>query len=137
MSRYCEIKTQFKDQESLILALMESGGWTRDQIEVHEIPQNLFGYQNDERDDVANIIIRRNNVSHASNDLGFIKNEDGQFQAIISNYDRNRYNDKWLGNLTGNYAFRTLEKDQRSRGRSVSRTRSDNGHQRIEISGYR
>ncbi len=140
MSRYCEIKTQFKDQESLILALMETGEWTREQIEVHDIPVEMRRGR-DEKIAKANLIIRRKDVGkngqHAFTDVGFVKDENGQYQAIISDIDRRKYNDKWLGQLTGNYAFRTLERDQRSRGRSVSRTRSENGRQRIEISGYR
>jgi len=142
MSRYCEIKTQFKDRESLILALMETGGWTREQIEVHDTPVEMRRWGR-EKIAKANLIIRKKNVgqktnTYAFNDIGFVKDENGQYQAIISDIDRKRScDDKWLGKLTGNYAFRTLERDQRSRGRSVSRTRSENGRQRIEISGYR
>ena|GEM_PF-6308395 len=36
MSMYCNIKTQFKNRAALIAALMETGHWTAEQIEVHD-----------------------------------------------------------------------------------------------------
>ncbi len=137
MSRYCEVKTQFKDQESLILALMETGKWSREQIEVHEIPENMRRWG---RDKVAkaNLIIRKKDVgTGAFNDVGFIKNEDGQYQAIISDIDRRKHNDTWIDKLTANYAFRVVERQQKNLGRSVARTRLPNGHQTVEVTGYR
>lgn len=137
MSRYCVVKTQFKDCEALIKALRETGGWTKDQIEIHDIPQHLYGYTGDQRTETANIIIRRQHVGRASNDIGFIRNEDGHYEAIISAYDVNKYGSTWIGQLRGNYAYHKIRREQESRGRMVSRTRCPSGRQRIEIRGYR
>ena len=137
MSMYCSIKTKFKDEASLVAALMETGEWTREQIEVHSEAQNLFGYHGDKRKDTAHVIIRRKHVGSASNDIGFRKTESGEFEAIISKYDRSKHNNKWLGQLKGNYAFYVLERQQKARGRTLMRERLPGGKQRITIGGYR
>jgi len=137
MSRYATVKTQFKDCNVLVEALLETGNWTTEQIEVHTNPQHLFGYHGDQRAETAHIIIRRKHIGSASNDLGFVKTEDGSYEAIISEYDSGKYGATWRGQLTGNYAFHKVRREQESRGRSVTRTRCSNGHQRVEVIGYR
>lgn len=137
MSRYCVVKTMFKDGDSLLCALMETSGWTAEQIETHENPQNLFGHTGDVRAQKAHIIIRRKHVGRLSNDLGFVRNEDGNFEAIVSEYDSIRYGATWMGRLKSNYAFHKVRREQESRGRTVSRERGQNGHQRVVVTGYR
>ncbi len=137
MSRYCIIKTQFKDGSSLFKALMETGNWTEAQIEVHSDPQNLFGYLGKMRPEKAHIIIRRAHVGRSANDIGFVKKDDGTYEAIISEYDSRRYGAQWIGQLKGNYAFRAVEKEMSAYGRTVSRVREENGHQRVVVTGYR
>ncbi len=136
MSRYCEIKTIFQDGDALVCALLETGNWTIEQIEVHSEPQNLRGYRGDLRSEKANIIIRRKHVGSSSNDLGFIKNEYGTYQAIVSEYDSGKYGAAFIGQLTGNYAFHKVRVEQESRGRSVSRERLPGGRQRVRVVGY-
>lgn len=137
MSRYCEVQTNFQDGDALVDALMETGKWTAEQIEVHNTPQNLFGYRGDRRSQKAHIIIRRKHVGSLSNDLGFVRNEDGEYEAIISEYDSRKYGKAWIGRLTGNYAYHRVRREQESRGRTVSRERKQNGRQRIVVTGYR
>ena len=43
-----------------------------------------------------------------SNDIGFKRQEDGQFEAIISEYDRHKYSQKWLNGLTQRYGYHAL-----------------------------
>lgn len=137
MSRYVTVRTEFRDGAALVDALMETGNWTVEQIEVHHEPQNLFGYRGDERAEKAHIIIRRKYVGSASNDLGFIKKEDGTYEVVISEYDSNKYGSKWIGKLKSNYIFHKLHRDQKNLGRSVSRELLPNGRQRIIVAGYR
>jgi len=137
MSLYCQIKTAMKNQEALIFALMETGLWQREQIEIYDEPQHLFGYRGDLRQDKANIIIRRKNVGMSSNDLGFIKNEDNTYTAIISEFDKTKYSEHWTNKLKQNYAFQAIRLQQEKRGRQVSRTKLPDGKQRVEIKGYR
>lgn len=137
MSRYCIVQTEFKDGETLVCALMETGNWTIDQIEIHETPQHLFGFHGDQRTEKANIIIRRKNIGKYSNDIGFVQNEHGHYEAIISDYDSSKYGTTWIGQLTGNYAYHKIRQEQESRGRTVSRERCPNGRQRVVVTGYR
>lgn len=137
MSRYCVVTTQFTDPESLIAALVETGSWSIENIEHHTVANSLFGYHGDERKEKAHIIIRRKFVGHNANDIGFVVGEDGKYKAIISEFDSNKYGNKWIGKLKGSYAFYTVKREMESRGRSVSRERCPNGHQRLVVSGYR
>lgn len=137
MSRYCEVKTQFKDEAALVDALMETGKWTHQQIEVHQVPQHLCGYRGDERPETAHVIIRKKHIGRLSNDIGFVKNEDGNYAAIISAYDQGVYGERWIGRLKSNYAFHKISREQNQRGRTVTRERLSNGRQRVVVSGYR
>ena len=138
MSRYCLVKTMFTDTNALVVALMETGNWTVEQIEVHEVPQHLRGIGGDKRKEKANIIIRRQHVGRASNDLGFVKGEDGSYETIVSQFDLSRYGATWMANLKGNYAYHKLKQDQEEMGRTVSRERCPGtNRQRVEITGYR
>lgn len=137
MSQYCLVKTQFKNEAALVAALIETGNWTSAQIEIHESPQSLIGIGGGVRKEQAHIIIRRVHVGSASNDIGFHKTKTGEYEAIISEYDKGKYGEKWLGLLKQNYAFHRVERQQRSRGRTVTRERLGNGRQRVAISGYR
>jgi hypothetical protein len=137
MSLYCEIKTEFKNQEALIFALMETGRWQTDQIETYDDAVGLYGYHNDLRPEKANIIIRRKNIGPSSNDIGFQRNEDGTFKVIISEFDKSRYNQSWIDKLKSNYAFHAIRIQQESKGRSVTRTKLPNNNIRVEIKGYR
>jgi hypothetical protein len=117
---------------------METGNWTAKQIEINDVPQNLFGYKGDMRAEKAHIIIRRLHVGRNSNDIGFVKGEDGCYTAIISDYDKGKYGEPWNKQLKGNYAFHKVRTEQEARGRTVSRTRcTRTGRQRVEITGYR
>lgn len=40
-------------------------------------PQPLYGYQGDLRSDSAHVIVRRAHLGRASNDIGFLHQEDG------------------------------------------------------------
>ena len=102
MSHFTTINTQMVSESHLVEALRELGF---SEVEVHEEPENLYGYQGDVRPQKANVIIRREHVGRASNDIGFARNDDGVFQAFISEYDRSRYDEKWLQRLTQRYAY--------------------------------
>ncbi len=137
MSLYCEVKTEFKNLEALLYALVETGNWLSNQIESYIEPQSLVGYHGDLRPEKANIIIRRKFIGSASNDIGFIKEENGQYKAIISEYDSRKYNQSWIDKLKANYAYHAIKLDQDRKGRVVKREKLENGKQRITIGGYR
>lgn len=102
MSHFTTLQTQFTDTSALVKALDDVG---YKQVEVHESAQTLYGYQGDKRSQTAEVIIRRKHVGPASNDLGFKRQSDGTFQAIISDYDRHRHSQQWLNQLSQRYAY--------------------------------
>ena len=115
MSHYTTTELQVKDQEAFIDALIEC--WndargiklTREDIEVHDAPQNLYGYQGDMRSQKANLIIRKSKVGSAANDIGFhIK--DGKCTAYISEYDQHSYTKKWQKKVMQTYSENTITK---------------------------
>ena len=105
MSHFTCIKTQLKNRDTLIQALTDVGF---DNVEVHETAQHLYGYEGDVREQTAEVIIRREYIGVASNDIGFKRQDDGQFEAVISEYDCQKYSQAWLNNLTQRYGYHTL-----------------------------
>lgn len=87
MSAYKKIKCNLVDKESLLKALELLGF----QADVYENAINLKGYKNDTRKEVANIIVTKeqlNSFTGASNDLGFLWNEEeNKYEMICSEYD--------------------------------------------------
>ena len=88
MSAYKKIECEIVDKETLIEAL-KLLGFSPD---VLNEPKNLTGYRGDERDEVAHVIIPRDQVNKftgASNDIGFFWNEAEQkYDFICSSYDK-------------------------------------------------
>jgi hypothetical protein len=59
---------------------------------VHETPQPLVGWLGDRREQKAEIIIRKEHLGAASNDIGFTRNQKGHLVALISDFDGHRFN---------------------------------------------
>ena len=107
MSHYTLIQTEIRKQAILLQSLHELG---YAEVECHEYAQPLFGYQGDRRPETAEVIIRRNRIGAAANDVGFKRQESGDFQAIISEYDRRTHcNETWLQNLNRTYAYNVIQ----------------------------
>lgn len=135
MSHFTTLQTQFTDIDGLTKALADMGFTT---VEVHEVAQHLYGYRGDRRSQTAEVIIRREHIGPASNDIGFKRQEDGSFEAIISEYDRAKYSEAWLKKLLQRYAYHVAcanlnkqgfqltmeEKDDKGRIRMVMRRMS-------------
>jgi hypothetical protein len=86
---------------------------------VHDKPQQLYGYQGDLRKQRAEVIGRRKHVGSASNDIGFARQPDGSFDAIISGYDAYRHNQEWLARLTQSYGYAAALRYARDHGYEV------------------
>ena len=102
MSHYNKIKTQITNRDALIKALGKMG-YKESQVEVHEEAQHLYGYQGDKRPQKANVIVRRKNVGGAANDIGWELQEDGTYQAMISDYDKHKHSTEWQNKLGTHY----------------------------------
>jgi len=101
MSAYLTLLTPMTDQESLVAALVDLG-FDLTHIEIHETPAQLVGYQGDRRVQTANIVIRRQHVGTASNDLGFLATSTG-YQVFVSGYDHPRLGAGWITQLSERY----------------------------------
>lgn len=124
MSAYRQIKTQISDQDLLKECLEETGFA---EVESHEKAVQLVGYRGDKRKDTAEVVVRRKHVGSASNDIGFKKDADGNFEAVISEYDQGQYNDKWLGALQARYARKFADRTLRNEGFSLEQTQDESG----------
>ena len=116
MSHFTTIKTQFVAIDALVKALRDLGF---PKVEAHEQAQPLHGYQGDIRQDTAEIIIRRKFVGRLSNDIGFKRQADGSFAAIISEYDRAKYSTPWLNSLLQRYAYHAVKQKLDQQGFSL------------------
>ena len=135
MSHYSVVKSKITRKGTLIKALqtIDNGRWANC-VEVHDVADNLVGYQGDKRKDKANIIIRRKNVGGSSNDIGFVLAEDGTYQAVISDYDSTRHNSAWLDKLNQTYAVETVKEIATDMGYAME-SRSEGGEIYITCTG--
>jgi len=116
VSHFTIIKTQLRDGKLLCQALHKLGFST---VELHDTPQPLYGYEGDVRPERAEIIIRRQFISEFSNDIGFQRQKDGSYSAIISDFDRSRYDQQWLGKLAQCYGYLALLQSAGQQGLTV------------------
>ena len=113
MSKYNEIKTEYRDAECLVEALHDVG---YADVEVHAVPTNLYGYHDDMRQQKAHIIVRRKHIGYAANDLGFLRNADGSYSQIVSDFDQGKHDAKWNAKLKAAYGERGAMKVARKKG---------------------
>lgn len=147
MSHFVECRTEFRDPQALIAALVACG-FDASAIEVHEQAVPLYGYQGDVRPQKAHLIIRRQHIGQGANDVGWERQADGTYRAWVSEFDAGvgpyahrqdqaRFNQRTQNRLRQEYAYQVIARQQRTRGRSVSRQRLPSGEIAVVISGYR
>lgn len=147
MSRYKEIKTEFRNLESLKKVLADckvecsiSPNWR-----TPDLP--MFGYRDDLRSERASIVIHREWVNGhwsgreykgrwldgASNDIGFAW--DGQqFTAIVSAYDQGRDGvTAGLNQIRQRYSFHESMRLAHAKGYTVRETANVDGTIRIVL----
>jgi hypothetical protein len=123
VSHFTTLQTQITDQDSLVVALADIGF---SKVEVHSESQPLQGYMGDRRQQRAHVIIRRQFVGTASNDIGFERQGDGNFRAWISEFDRDQqgYNAEWVGRVTARHAYHVTQKTLINQGFNVVQEQS-------------
>lgn len=138
MSEYHELKTEYRDAECLVSALKEHEP-NYHTVEVHDIAQQLFDWHGrkttyiDKNGDKANIIVRRNVVGGAANDLGFVKKADGTFSAIISQFDSGKHNAEWLKGLKRTYTEKVTLKTAAKNGLRYLGKKTVNGKTQLQF----
>lgn len=130
MSHYSKIDTQIVERESLVKALQEMG---YNDIEVHEKAQNLFGYQGDVRPEQANVIIRRKHISLESNDIGFRLTTQGNYEAIVSEYDQELLGSDWVGKVCQTYAEIAVVSKLAQEGFEIAEKKVDPVTQKVHL----
>ena len=129
MSHYTRVRTKLNDATLLVAALNELG---YPAAEVHGQPQQLFGYQGDRRPERAEVIVRREHIGSASNDIGFARQADGSFEAI--GFDAHRHDAHWLDRLTQSYGHAAALRFARDHGYEVLTDASEsNGTRRLTL----
>lgn len=126
MSKYEELRTVLSDERFLLEALRDLG------FSPDASPEglSLCGYLGDERPEKANVVIRRRQLNSASNDIGFARDANGVYRALISEYDRGiGFDDAWLGQVAQTYKERQTmavakAKGYRFLGRQVVETQA-------------
>ncbi|MBM4367903.1 MAG: DUF1257 domain-containing protein [Deltaproteobacteria bacterium] len=111
MSAYITLLTPMTDQECLLAALSDLG-FDATKVEVHATPVSLVGYAGDRRAQTANIVIRRQHVGAASNDVGFLASATG-YRAFVSGYDHPSFGPGWLTELGSRYQSHWTMKQER------------------------
>jgi hypothetical protein len=113
MSKYNRQKSTYNDRDCLVAALNEMG---YADVEIHEEAVNLIGYHADVRPERANVIVRRRYIGTAANDLGFVREADGTYSAIVSDYDSHKHGAAWMTGLKKAYTEKRLIKHAAKNG---------------------
>lgn len=111
MSAYLSFGTPMTDEATLLEALADMG-FDASKVEVHATPTALVGFAGDARAASANVVIRRRHLSPSSNDVGFVATPTG-YRAIVSAFDRGRFDEAWLRGLQARYETRHVAREAR------------------------
>jgi len=135
MSHYSEVQVEFRDGAALVAALERLG--FQGKVEVHQEAQSLYGYRGDVRPQKAHVIIRRQHVGPAANDIGFERQSDGTYRVWISEFDQsptgNNYGTVWQGKLKQAYGIEKARTEAKKRGYRVSEQKLDDGRVRLVL----
>ena len=118
MSAFVSLPTPMTDRACLLAALADLG-FGSSKVEVHDQAQALHGYEGDAREQQAHIIIRRQHVGSASNDLGFEATPVG-YRAHISDFDSAQFSRAWLAQLRDRYQHHAEARDGQLRAALVA-----------------
>lgn len=133
MSEFLSVKTEIRDPDCLVAALADLGFATVERGE----KLALYGYQGDLRPQTADIVLRRMHIGAQSNDVGFARQADGTYTAIVSEFDtRNPHalGFKWdvrRDHLMQRYALHKTVKEMTAKGFRVAAQEDDHGVVRL------
>lgn len=82
----------------------------------------------DARTQTADVIIRRAQIGGSSNDIGFRRNPNGTYEAVISDFDSHKHGQSWLSKVNVSYQERSVERTAKKMGvRQLSKRKLPNG----------
>ena len=119
MSKYLVFQDYVLKDRRLLLAALADLGYT--EVEEGEaLP--LYGYLGDRRPETAELVVRRQHLGSASNDLGFARTPEG-YVPILSEYDqRALHGGQFLVQLRTAYSEQVVEKVRRRLHGTARRT---------------
>jgi hypothetical protein len=126
MSHFTQAKTKISNREALVRALTRKG-FRRDQIELHDTDIEITDYYGQRRK--ASIILRRN-VLGIPSDMGFHKEEDGNYSLIFDDfkYGGKNYGKDWQQSLFQLANVETVKIEYASRGITYEESKDQNGN---------
>ena len=134
MSAYKKISCVVKDGELLQAILGEMGI----KFEVGDsLP--LYGYRGDERQERADIVVRRGWIGQWANDIGWKQQPDGAYSLIISEYDGERAavkgtrQHRLTHDVMQEYSRRELLRRYEAEGYTVTEKRLEDGRIELQI----
>lgn len=135
MSKYQEIRTEFRDESLFRQALAELQAAGELVFEHHPEAAHLYGYLGDARSETAHYIVRRRHIDYSSNDIGWRVEEDGGITAVVSDYDtRNARARSLRGRVKQEYARQGVHREARRRGYRVEERRNEQtGHVHMRL----
>jgi hypothetical protein len=120
MSKYLTIDELNIDNQEMLVATLQNDlkffGEKGLVVESHAVPMTLFDWHGKARPEQAEVVIRRQFVGPAANDLGFVRGESGNFRPIISAADNFNYGPTWRDELSQKYGERKYEQDMYQSG---------------------
>jgi len=130
MSAYSKIKCQFRDKDTLVTALKDLGY----SPSLYDLSLQLEDYHGHSRPERAEIIIPRSQLAPSSNDIGFAKQSDGTYLAIISQYDQHvSFNPAKLEKLKLQYNLVHAKKIARQQCMKLVSTRSTEKNGKMNV----
>jgi hypothetical protein len=114
MSHFTRMRTALRDADLLAAALREVGYAN---VEVHDSAQKVRGWGGQTRK--AEVIVRTRNAGGAMADIGFARQPDGTFAAILDAMDLQRLGTQWLPRLSQAYGHAAALKYARDQGYEV------------------
>ena len=137
MSHTVDVKTQIIDESCLITALMRvenptGQAFSKEVIEIYKDSVPIQTYQN-HNNTRANVVIRQRNLGDGSyNDLGFVRNSDGTYTAIVADM----YDKTWLQRLTTYYGVEKAKKEFKVKGIKYTETVDEKGRIQLKAAVY-
>lgn len=130
MSHYTVRTLEITNEAALVAALKELGFTP----EVHAEARQLVGYQGDARAQRAHVIVRRDQLTSASNDLGFLRGANGKYEVVVSEYDeRAGYGVAWQRKLQCLVGQHVLMLEAPLRGFQAERRKDARGRPQVVL----
>jgi len=130
MSHYTKIETRLTSLPHLLKALNDLGF---NQVESYGSPVKLEGAESFWIDETAEVVIRKEHLKARKNDMGFKRQSDGSYVAVISSYDEKFYDEIWIRNLSQRYSYHVTRDTLEQKGFDLIEEEQQSGEIRLTL----